>query len=106
VSELFDSARRALSTVIDPELGLDIVALGLVYDIAETADGLIVEMTLTTPSCPVSGILPQQAADALDRTLPPEAAATAQVRVVWEPPWTPERMDPEVLEAMSRNWRL
>ncbi|HET6916287.1 MAG TPA: iron-sulfur cluster assembly protein [Acidimicrobiales bacterium] len=84
-----------LRGVFDPELGLDVVSLGLVYGIDEEEDGrVIVEMTLTTPGCPVSEMLPSEANEAVANSLAP-LGRTAEVRVVWDPPWTPERLSDE-----------
>ena len=87
---LAERARTALRDVVDPELGLDIVDLGLVYAIREDAGGLEVEMTLTTPGCPVSESLPAEARAVLEAAL----GVPTRITVVWDPPWTPERIDP------------
>jgi metal-sulfur cluster biosynthetic enzyme len=87
-----EQAREALRHVYDPELGLDIVALGLVYGLSVEDGRLVIEMTLTTPGCPVSENLPQQAVEAVSAAVAP-FGMPAEVRVVWDPPWTPERMD-------------
>ncbi len=76
----------ALRTVLDPELCLDIVSLGLVYRVAEARDRLVVEMTLTTPGCPAAESLPLMAEQALALAL---GSGVAEVRLVWEPPWNP-----------------
>lgn len=78
-----------LGDVIDPELGIDIVSLGLVYEIAIGADGVIVRMTLTTPGCPLGAYLDDEVARCLAQ-LP----GTPQVRVemVWKPRWSPDMM--------------
>jgi metal-sulfur cluster biosynthetic enzyme len=96
-SLLVDRARNALRFVVDPELGLDIVDLGLVYDIRLEDDGLLVEMTLTTPGCPVSESLPAEACQTLESTL----GVPVRVVVVWDPPWTPERIDPGAAAALG-----
>ena len=83
------AAYAALADVIDPELGLDIVELGLVYDVRVTASTVTVDMTLTTPGCPVSELLPAEAREVLARALPGRAV---EVRVVWDPPWTPDHI--------------
>jgi len=88
----------ALGTVWDPELGLDIVSLGLVYDIRITGDVVEVDMTLTTPGCPVSEQLPREAERAVQLAVPD---ADVVVDVVWEPPWTPERLTPLALEQLG-----
>lgn len=84
--------RRALSNVYDPELALDIVSLGLVYDLRAEGNRVVIEMTLTTPGCPVSESLPDQAAAAAAEALGPGGAARIDLSVVWDPPWTPERL--------------
>jgi len=86
---LANRAYTALGEVVDPELGIDIVDLGLVYDVRVEAGTLVVDMTLTTPGCPVSEQLPAEAADALRRAMPER---DVDVRVVWDPPWTPDRI--------------
>lgn len=89
---LLDQAREALRGVYDPELGIDIVSLGLVYDLREIDSRVVIDMTLTTPGCPVSDGLPQQAETAVAYALGPGQPAP-EVRLVWDPPWTPDRLD-------------
>jgi metal-sulfur cluster biosynthetic enzyme len=88
----------ALGGVWDPELGLDVVSLGLVYDIRVSRDAVEIDMTLTTPGCPVSEQLPAEA-EAAVRAAVPDAGVT--VHVVWEPAWTPERLSPVALEQLG-----
>ncbi len=83
---------EALKKVIDPELGLNIVDLGLIYDVQVEGGAVEVTMTLTTPGCPLHMAIARGAETAV-RNLPGVASAT--VHVVWDPPWTPERMSPE-----------
>lgn len=83
-----------LGRVIDPELGLDVVSLGLVYGIEDEDGRIVVDMTLTTPGCPVSEMLPTEAAEAVADALAP-LGRSSEVRVVWDPPWTPERLSDE-----------
>ena len=79
----------ALKNVYDPELGVNVVDLGLIYGI-EQHDGVIeVEMTMTTPGCPLHESMLQGAGDAL-RSLP--GVKRVEMRLVWEPSWTPERI--------------
>jgi metal-sulfur cluster biosynthetic enzyme len=82
-----EEAWAALSGVYDPELYLDVVSLGLVYDVRDQEGTMVVEMTLTTPGCPASESLPEMAAVAIEERL--GAATAVEVRVVWEPPWSP-----------------
>jgi len=89
--------REALRRVEDPEAGMSIVDLGLVYAIVTGAGRVHVQMTMTSPACPVGPYLVDEAAAAI-RAAAPEGTEV-QVELVWEPPWTPERMSPE---AQSR----
>ncbi|QGG93680.1 metal-sulfur cluster assembly factor [Actinomarinicola tropica] len=91
-------AAHALERVIDPELGLDVVRLGLVYDMRQRDGRLEVDMTLTTPGCPVSEQLPREAEEALAAALP---ELDVELRVVWDPPWTPARLSPEAMELLG-----
>ena len=92
-----DAARDALKSVEDPEAGMNIVDLGLVYAIRCEPGRVHVEMTMTSPACPAAPYLVDEAAAAV-RNVAPEGT-DVQVDLVWEPPWTPERMSPE---AQSR----
>jgi metal-sulfur cluster biosynthetic enzyme len=88
---------EALKTVEDPEAGMNIVDLGLVYGISVEPGRVRVEMTMTSPACPVGAYLVDESAAAI-RAVAPEGT-DVQVDLVWEPPWTPDRMSPE---AQSR----
>lgn len=80
-----------LRTVRDPEIPLDIVALGLVYSLDISEDGDVhVCMSLTAPGCPVAGDLVQQVHD---KVLSTRGVAHATTELVWDPPWTMDRMD-------------
>ncbi|MGH9059277.1 MAG: metal-sulfur cluster assembly factor [Acidimicrobiales bacterium] len=94
-----ERARDALREVYDPELCLDVVSLGLVYDVRAEGDRLVVEMTLTTPGCPVSESLPVEAREAVEAVL--GSAGEVELQVVWDPPWTPERMSDEAAGALG-----
>ena len=84
---------EALKTVSDPEIMINIYDMGLVYDINIDNQGDVkIDMTVTAPTCPVAGILPQQAADAVSLV---EGTGEIEVKIVWEPAWTPERMTDE-----------
>lgn len=92
-----DTARNALRGVWDPELGIDVVSLGLIYDVRLDETGLVVDMTLTTPGCPVSDQLPSEAAEAVRRALP---RYPVRINVVWEPPWSPDRISDEARRVL------
>ena len=87
------AVRLALRKVKDPEAGLNIVDLGLVYDV-EIDDGKVdIKMTLTSPGCPAGGQIMSEA-DEVVRSL--EGVRDVRLELVWEPYWTPERIDPKV----------
>lgn len=88
----------ALDGVWDPELGLDVVNLGLVYDVRVDDHAVVIDMTLTTPGCPVSETLPREAEAAAQAAL---ADYDVSVNVVWDPPWTPERLTPEGMQRLG-----
>ena len=88
-----EEVMRALRAVEDPEAGMSIVDLGLVYDIEVAPPAVRVTMTMTSPSCPAAPYLVDEATAAVRAVLPPEAEV--QVMLVWDPPWTPERMSTE-----------
>ena len=94
-----DQARLVLRRVKDPELNLNIVDLGLVYDV-RVADRLVeVDMSLTSPGCP-SGPEIMLDAETQLRTLP--GADDVIVNLVWSPPWTPERITPDGRALLGR----
>ncbi len=85
-----DMLRDLLRDVIDPEVGINIVDLGLLYDVRLSCDGMAaIRMTLTTPGCPLGGYL----TDAIHDTLQVVPGVTGvDVQIVWEPPWDPDEM--------------
>jgi metal-sulfur cluster biosynthetic enzyme len=86
-------ARNALRQVKDPELEMNIIELGLVYDV-EIEDGAVrVRMTLTSPGCPAGPMITNDAYRVL-RAL--DGVKDVNIDIVWEPYWTPERIDPKV----------
>lgn len=87
-------ARKSLRAVKDPELGLNIIDIGLIYDVAVTDDGVAhVKMTLTSPGCPAGAEITED----VRRTLMDlDGINSVDLEVVWEPYWTPDRMDPRV----------
>ncbi|MEX1129642.1 MAG: iron-sulfur cluster assembly protein [Vicinamibacterales bacterium] len=81
---------KAISTVFDPEIPVNIVELGLIYDVLVDANGVAgVRMTLTAPGCPVAQSLPVEVANKVKAV---EGVTDAKVDVVWEPAWTKDRM--------------
>ena len=90
----------ALKTVYDPEIPVDIYELGLVYKIEMDDDRLIrIDMTLTAPGCPVAGEMPGWVENAVRSV---EGISDVMINMVFDPPWTPERMSEEAQVAL--NW--
>jgi metal-sulfur cluster biosynthetic enzyme len=81
---------EALRTVNDPEVGVNIVDLGLIYAVRITGEDVAIDMTSTTPACPLADLLEENIGRALRARLPEMESVT--VNLVWDPPWTPERM--------------
>ena len=88
-----EAVRNALRTVKDPEAGMNIVDLGLVYVIDVDASTVKVQMTLTSPGCPVG---PQILGESEQAVRDVDGVQDVTVELVWEPYWTPERIDPKV----------
>ncbi|RAI43509.1 metal-sulfur cluster assembly factor [Rhodoplanes roseus] len=84
---------QALKDVLDPEMGISIVDLGLVYRADWTADGIVVDMTTTAPTCPFGEAMAQAAKTALRKQF--AETRSIRVRLLWDPPWSPERMTEE-----------
>ena len=81
---------EALKTVCDPEIMINVYDMGLIYDIRQQDNGDVeIDMTLTAPTCPVAGVLPQQVADAIALV---EGVGKVEVKVVWEPAWSLDKI--------------
>lgn len=98
-----DKVREALKQVIDPELFVNIVDLGLIYEIKidETDEGksnVEVEMTMTSPACPAGPQLLGQSKDFVSRL---EAVGQVDVKLVMDPPWTPDRMTEDAKDQLG-----
>jgi len=81
-----------LKTVIDPEIGINIVDLGLVYDININENQIDLTMTLTTPGCPMHNSITNWVKRIIEMTMPD---VQVNVNLVWEPKWTPDKMSDE-----------
>ena len=93
-----DTVRQALRQVKDPELDMNIVDLGLVYDV-EVDGGLVrINMTLTSPGCPAGPMITNDIYKVV-RAL--EGVQDVDIDIVWEPYWTPERIDPKIRAMMG-----
>lgn len=93
-----DQVKLALRKVKDPELGLNIIDLGLVYDIAVDENDVHVDMTLTSPGCPAG---PQIMTDAERVLMALPGVGDVEINLVWSPFWTPERIEPRVRAYMG-----
>lgn len=88
--ELLPTITAALERVIDPEVAMNIVDVGLVYGITVAGGRVDVKVTMTSAACPVADVIVEDIEFQLDQSLPPELKI--HVELVWEPAWTPQRM--------------
>jgi metal-sulfur cluster biosynthetic enzyme len=93
-----EEVREALTNVIDPELGLDFVELGLVYDVEVEGDEVYITFTLTSPGCPIGPQVTEQMEEYVT-----EVGGVSKVypKMVFTPPWTPEMMSEEAKFALG-----
>lgn len=96
-----DFLRQALTQVIDPEVGMNIVDLGLVYDIRIAAERIEVDITMTTPACPMSSMIAEQAREVIMAGV--GAGNEVVVNLVWDPPWDASMMSDHAREHFG--WR-
>ncbi|MGY4829065.1 metal-sulfur cluster assembly factor [Sphaerotilaceae bacterium SBD11-9] len=89
----------ALTQVVDPELALSIVDVGLIYKVRIADEHAHVLMTMTSPACPVTDVILEDVENALDKVIP--AKWRIDVELCWEPPWTPERMSARAKRFMK-----
>jgi metal-sulfur cluster biosynthetic enzyme len=90
---------EALRRVIDPEIAMNIVDVGLVYGVRVGTDALRLLLTMTSAACPVTDVIVEEVETELDRVVPP--ALKIEVELVWEPPWTAERMSERARRFMG-----
>lgn len=94
-----EAVTAALRTVKDPEIPVNIYDLGLIYDVLRQDNGDVdINMSLTAPGCPVAGEMPAQVAKAVAAI---DGAGRVAVTLVWDPPWTPERMSEDAKLALD-----
>ncbi len=92
------AVRNALKTVKDPELNLDLVVLGLVYDIEVEGASAKATISLTTPMCPAAGQILEEAKEAVAGV---DGVEDAEIELTFDPPWTPERISPLIRSALG-----
>ena len=90
--------RNALNGVKEPELGLDLVVLGLVYDIEVIGGKVETTISLTSPLCPVAGQIVEDAKTAIEGV---EGVEGAEVKLTFDPPWTPDRISPLIRASLG-----
>lgn len=90
--------RNALKTVKDPELGLDLVVLGLVYGIEIEESRVHATISLTSPFCPVAGQIVEDVKTAIEGV---DGVGEAEVTLSFDPPWTPERISPLIRSSLG-----
>lgn len=94
-----DAVVAALRSVHDPEIPVNIYDLGLIYEVEIAGDGAVsIRMTLTAPACPVAGEMPGQVAEAVATV---DGVGEVTVALVWDPPWTKDRMSDEAKFALD-----
>ncbi len=92
------AVRKALRQVKDPEMNLDLVVLGLIYDIRVNGSHVDVTMSLTSPGCPVAGQILEQAREAVEKV---EGVESVDVELTFSPPWTADRIPPTIRAALG-----
>lgn len=95
---MVDVVLGALHAVIDPELGIDVVSLGLVRDVRVTGARVEVDLTMTTPACPLGEVILSDAEEAIRAV---EGVEEVEVRLVWDPPWTPDDVSDAVRDRLG-----
>jgi metal-sulfur cluster biosynthetic enzyme len=98
-AELHDAVLKALTRVVDPEVAMSIVDVGLVYGVTVDATAARVRMTMTSAACPVADVIVDDVYTELERVLPADCAV--DVELCWEPPWSPEMMSARARRFMQ-----
>jgi len=90
--QLTKQIKKNLSEVIDPELGIDIVNLGLIYDVKEINGQVVIVMTLTSPGCPLAGVIDEQVREKVSKI---KGVKDIRLDITFEPLWTVDKMSEE-----------
>ncbi len=83
---------ETLKNVLDPEIGVNIVDLGLVYTVEVRPEEVFIQITMTSPACPLHAVITRDIESVLRKAFPELGKMT--IELVWDPPWTPDRMSP------------
>ena len=94
-----EQIRKALRTVVDPEVGLNIVDLGLVYSVEFSLAEVKIELTMTSPACPLSDVIIEDVKRALHAVL--SEAVQVTIELVWSPPWEPSMMSDKARQNLG-----
>ncbi len=94
-----DAVFQALQRVIDPEVGVNVVDLGLIYEVTVQDQRVDIAMTMTTPACPMSNHLVNEAYETVGAIL--DAAFALDIKLVWEPHWNPDMMSDKAKEILG-----
>jgi metal-sulfur cluster biosynthetic enzyme len=97
--ELRQPILDALTRVVDPEVAMSIVDVGLIYGVQVTPEKVHIKLTMTSAACPVTDVIFDDAESQLDRAVPPDMLV--QLELVWDPPWTMERMSDRARRFMG-----
>lgn len=97
-----EEVRNALKSVYDPEIGISVQDLGLIYGVHVEENKVIIDMTLTTPACPLGPVIKTQAHSVLTNAFP--AVEDVDINLVWNPPWDPRTMASEEAKAELGIW--
>jgi len=89
---------EVLKECYDPEIPINVIDLGLIYDVQVDGDVVCVKMTLTARGCPMAGFISENVKKKLEVL---DGVRKAEVEVVWDPPWTPERLSPEAKKTLG-----
>ncbi|MFA6602685.1 MAG: iron-sulfur cluster assembly protein [Candidatus Shapirobacteria bacterium] len=100
-TDLIDQTYDALKTVLDPEINVNIVDLGLVYDIKEKAGKVTIVYTLTSMGCPLAFEIESMVKDAVGKI---KGVKSVKLKLVWDPPWDQSKMSPEAKAALDMDF--
>ena len=92
---------ETLKTVLDPEVGVNIVDLGLIYTVEQRPEEVYIQLTMTSPACPLHGVITRNMDKAIRQKFPDLGEMT--IDLVWDPPWSPERMSAAAKQQLG--WR-
>ena len=94
-----NAIREALRMVQDPEVGVNIVDLGLIYKVEKRPKELYIQLTMTSPACPLHGVITRDIDKVLRHQFPDLAEMT--IELVWDPPWSPDRMSEDAKKQLG-----